>query len=63
MTDLTGLWFRVLFCERMARHLNLCSINTMFFKCYISSICQKKNKLRSFIHKFQQSLFNTKEPL
>ena len=45
MTDLTWIWFRILFCERMAGHLNLCSVNTMFSKCYISSICQEKIKI------------------
>ena len=49
MTDLTYLWFKVLFCERMAWHLNLCSVNTMFSKCYISSICQKKNTIVSYL--------------
>ena len=49
MTDLTYLWFRVLFCERMAWHLNLCSVNTMCSKCYISSICQKKNTIVTYL--------------
>ena len=49
MTDLTWIWFRILFCERMAGHLNLCSVNTMFSKCYISSICQKQNTIVTYL--------------
>ena len=49
MTDLTWIWFRILFCERMAGHFNLCSVNTMFSKCYISSICQKKNIIVTYL--------------
>ena len=53
MTDLTWLWFRVLFCERMAWHLNLCAVNTMFSTCYISSICQKKNTIVTYLLNIQ----------
>ena len=49
MTDLTWIWFRILFCERMAGHFNLCSVNTMFSKCYISSICQKQNTIVTYL--------------
>ena len=49
MTDLIWLWFRVFFGERMAWHLNLCYVNTMCFKCYIFSICQKNNSIVTYL--------------
>ena len=49
MTDLAWLWFRVLFYERMAWHFNLFFVNTMCSKCYISSICQKKNTIVTYL--------------